>query len=406
MDVTVYYAWQSDSPEDHNRYLIRNAARDACDRITADTSNDWEVTLDHDTKDIPGMCDIPNTILAKIRMCDIFLADLTLVGKTEAGKLLPNSNVVFELGYAARQLSFKALVAVFNESSGKVEAQVFDLKRRKGLKYTTVGVKSKSELKKVTDELSKDLEKIICDTIRMVVLPKKGKAAAARDQLMEARREEVAQRILKGEFHGLKEKPVVLTSFFFAQHTHLDYEGIGGTIRERFRVNPSVGADTYVWSDNSSISEFSLSGSLHRACVRDFKSVQQWHSFLGEGGVTAKSDRFLPAEPLQVNVVRGVLAYSRFLTSLGIKPPWQIAVSLVGAMGWQLTDQQPEAGPKPIAKDILHLLLLRVSKAAQVKDGLNAGALLRSAFQFLTMSVGWEFNWLYTEDGKFMPRIY
>jgi hypothetical protein len=177
MNVTVFYAWQSDRPEKLNHYLIRDAAKEACARITADPSNDWNLTLDSDTQGTPGMCDIPNTILEKIRKCDIFLADLTLVGKTEAEtpKVLPNANVVFELGYAARQLGFKALVGVVNQAFGKVEGQVFDIKRRSCLKYTAQPGGSKPDVKKAEDKLSKDLEKIIRSTIATVVIPKRNK---------------------------------------------------------------------------------------------------------------------------------------------------------------------------------------------------------------------------------------
>jgi hypothetical protein len=73
-----------------------------------------------DTKGEAGMCDIPNTILKKIRACDIFLADLTRVYPTEAkpDNLAPNPNVVFELGYAARHLRFGAPIGVINEAFG------------------------------------------------------------------------------------------------------------------------------------------------------------------------------------------------------------------------------------------------------------------------------------------------
>jgi hypothetical protein len=190
MDVTVFYACQSDRPEKLNHYLIRDAAREACNRITADSNNDWSVNLDSDTQGTPGMCDIPNTILQKIWKCDIFLADLTLVGKTESEqpKLLPNTNAVFELGYAAKHLGFKALIGVVNEAFGKVEGQVFDIKRRACLKYSAGASDPKLDLRRIADKLSKELEKIIRGTIEAVVIPKRRKAAAnAIDALGEER---------------------------------------------------------------------------------------------------------------------------------------------------------------------------------------------------------------------------
>ena len=84
MDVTVFYAWEDDRPGKVCRYFIRDAAKEACERITSDPSNDWRVSLDEATQGVPGMCDIPNAILEKIRHCEVFLADLTFVGGTDA----------------------------------------------------------------------------------------------------------------------------------------------------------------------------------------------------------------------------------------------------------------------------------------------------------------------------------
>ena len=106
MDITVFYAWQDDRPGKVNRYLIRDAALEACRQITEDIAIGHSLKLDQDTAGRPGMCDIPNTILKKIRDCDILLADLTFVGQSETKsanakpQLVTNPNVTLELGYA------------------------------------------------------------------------------------------------------------------------------------------------------------------------------------------------------------------------------------------------------------------------------------------------------------------
>ena len=219
MDVTVFYAWQSDRPEKLNHHLISDAAKEACARITADPSNDWNVTLDSDTKGTPGMCDIPNTILEKIRKCDIFLADLTLVGETASTspKHLPNANVVFELGYAARQLSFKAMIGVVNEAFGKVEGQVFDIKRRACLKYTAAEATTNPERKKAQDTLIKRLEEVIRGTIQTVVIPKRNKpgpeARALQEEYISSVCEELQTQLAElvrldsAERGGISKKP-------------------------------------------------------------------------------------------------------------------------------------------------------------------------------------------------------
>lgn len=174
MDITIFYAWESDRPDKVNQYLIRDAAREACERISEDETNDWNLILDSDTKGVAGMCDIPNTILKKIRKCDIFLGDLTIVGKSEgtSPKLLPNTNVVIELGYAARHLGFSALVGVMNEAFGKVEGQVFDIKRRDCLRYSLSLDATKEQRDKARKVLGKQLEEVFRVTIEQVVIPR------------------------------------------------------------------------------------------------------------------------------------------------------------------------------------------------------------------------------------------
>src|SRR5260370_4940403 len=125
MQITVFYAWQSDRSGKVNHYLIRDVAQDACKRISDDKTNPWRVRLDSDAQGEAGMCDIPNTILKKIEKSDIMLADLTLVGRIdgEREKLTPNPNVVFELGYAAAKMAFPSLIGVMNRAFGSVDGQ-------------------------------------------------------------------------------------------------------------------------------------------------------------------------------------------------------------------------------------------------------------------------------------------
>jgi hypothetical protein len=109
---------------------------------------------------------------------------------------VPNTNVVFELGYAARHLGFKALVGVVNEAFGKVEGQVFDIKRRACLKYSAEASDSKPDLKRIADKLTKELEKIIRGTIQAVIIPKRAKAAA---EAIDPLREEQLARARAGQ---------------------------------------------------------------------------------------------------------------------------------------------------------------------------------------------------------------
>lgn len=404
MNVTVFYAWQSDRLEKLNHYLIRDSAKAACERITADSQNDWAVTLDHDTKDVPGMCDIPNEILTKIKNCDIFIADLTLVGKTDGGKLLPNSNVIFELGYAAKRLSFRALVGVVNLAYGDLESQVFDIKRRKALGYTASEEMTGGDLKKVKEKLSKDLEGILRGTIEKVVVPKKTGQATGEELTVRTKQEEVAKRVLGGGFYGLKSTPVVVTSFLFPPHEHIDYEKVGDAVRGVFNANPKIHSDAYAWQSNGTVCEFSLSGYFHRVCTKDQNSLRAQRNFQAQTGSPQIGD-YLHAQPVHRNIVSGVLSTVRFLTSLGIKPPWWVAVSIVGAKGFGMIDDGSQGSPQKFADDLVLLPPRRITALSQVEDGMQAGTALRKSLQYLTRSVGWEFNWYFLENGVFNLRI-
>ncbi|MCO8124753.1 hypothetical protein NHH03_23650 [Stieleria sp. TO1_6] len=404
MNVTVFYAWQSDRPGKLNHYLIRDAARDACDRITADADNNWTATLDHDTKDVPGMCDIPNEILDKIRKCDIFLADLTLIGQSDAGKPLPNANVIFELGYAAKTLTFKALIGVVNEAWGELESQVFDIKRRKALGYTAAEGISNREIKIVTEKLSKDLEGIIRYAIQEVVIPKRSGEIDDNDREVQAQRTEITTRVLNGEFHDVSTIPAIVTSVFFQAHPHIDYEKVGKAVRDQFRANPDVHPDAYVWEDDGCVCEFSLSGFFHRVCTKDSRSLRVRRASLEQAGDPLFGNHLF-AQPVHRNIVTGVVSSARFLTNLGIKLPWWVTISIVGAKGYDMFDDANNVSKKSFADDIVHLVPQRVTLIEQVEDGMKAGTTLKRSLQHLTRTLGWEFNWYYTENGQFLLRI-
>jgi hypothetical protein len=135
MDFTIFYAWQSDRPQHTHRYLIREAAKEAVKRIARDVDVEDSPRLDHDTKDMPGTPEIAGTIFRKIQESGAFIADLTFIGATDLHdgdkKLLPNPNVLLELGYAARSIGWDRIICVMNTIYGPVEEQIFDLKQRR-----------------------------------------------------------------------------------------------------------------------------------------------------------------------------------------------------------------------------------------------------------------------------------
>lgn len=131
MDVSVFYSWQSDRPEDFCHYMIRDAANRALKDLGATNEVELLPRLDHDTKGEAGMPEIADTILRKIQRAGFFIADVTFVAQTDKGKLIPNPNVLLELGFAARSIGWQRIICVMNEKYGEREQQIFNIRHRR-----------------------------------------------------------------------------------------------------------------------------------------------------------------------------------------------------------------------------------------------------------------------------------
>ncbi len=135
-EFTVFYAWQSDLPSSTNRSFIEGAIKGALKDIERTGAVEASPRFDKDTSGVPGMPDIANTILEKIRSADVFVADVSYVGAVSSGdsgtpEPIPNPNVMIELGYALSELGFGRIVCVFNRHSGSQDDLPFDLRNRR-----------------------------------------------------------------------------------------------------------------------------------------------------------------------------------------------------------------------------------------------------------------------------------
>jgi hypothetical protein len=169
--ITVFYAWQSDTPQRFNRYLIRIALEIAARRITEDAAFDAQVRIDADTEGVPGQPPVTETILRKITECDIFAPDLTFVARTASDdKLIPNPNVMTEYGYALHAKSHAAMMPVMNTAFGPPEKLPFDMGHlRHPIQYRLDPSSARNaERRTVRKSLSKELE----DVLRLMIAAK------------------------------------------------------------------------------------------------------------------------------------------------------------------------------------------------------------------------------------------
>lgn len=140
--MIIFYSWQKDLPNNTNWTFIETALKKVVKTIRNDDSIQVEPVIDRDTLGIAGSPEIPSTILAKIDRCDAFVCDLSIINKGSKFKLMPNPNVLFELGYALRRFNesgignWNNIIMVMNTAFGELNKLPFDLDKRRVVVYS------------------------------------------------------------------------------------------------------------------------------------------------------------------------------------------------------------------------------------------------------------------------------
>ncbi|MCK9396633.1 MAG: nucleotide-binding protein [Methylobacter sp.] len=136
MKRSIFYSWQSDLEGAGNRNLIEDALKRALKSIRRDESETVEPVLDRDTAGLSGAPSISESIFAKISLADVFVADVSIINKGSTRRLIPNPNVLIELGYAIAQLGWERVLLVQNTAYGDPEDLPFDLRGRRIVPYS------------------------------------------------------------------------------------------------------------------------------------------------------------------------------------------------------------------------------------------------------------------------------
>ena len=131
MPSTIFYSWQTDIEVKVNKNFIKSALKKAIAAINKelnveDSSRQDDLSIDHDTKNIPGSPQIVDTILMKIDECGIFFADLTFVATVPGKNGVSNPNVLTEKGYALKAVGRDRILSVMNEAYGEAKNLPFD----------------------------------------------------------------------------------------------------------------------------------------------------------------------------------------------------------------------------------------------------------------------------------------
>ena len=184
MTFKIFYAWQSDRPNNLCRSLIRRALEDAVKELEADPdildAKRDGIEIDSDTQDIPGSPPVAETIFEKIRRSKVFVADLTpiaiIVPEDDAAghrrQPPPNPNVMLEYGYALGALGDQRLIGVLNEAFGKPDDLPFDLQlRRWPIGYQAAAGADDDQRRQARQDLAKKLITAIRPIIQAAAEP-------------------------------------------------------------------------------------------------------------------------------------------------------------------------------------------------------------------------------------------
>jgi hypothetical protein len=137
MKFTIFYSWQSDLPNNTNRAFIEDVLQAAIKGLSKSERYELEPSIDRDTLGVPGSPNIALTLLDKIRSCDAFVADVSIVTgeRADGTRRCPNPNVLLELGFAIATLGWNKIVLFFNEVYGTGEDLPFDIRQHRRFTY-------------------------------------------------------------------------------------------------------------------------------------------------------------------------------------------------------------------------------------------------------------------------------
>lgn len=167
MPQTIFYAWQSDLPNNTNRGFIRDAIERALKEINAELGVEDALRPDQDTQDVPGNPSVAETIFEKIDGCAIFVPDVSIVTEHGARRPMPNPNVMIEYGRATRARGDRFIIPIFNEAYGDWQNdRPFDMRHKSRPVTYNLPEKHSAELK---SEERAALTKRLIKAIRVIL---------------------------------------------------------------------------------------------------------------------------------------------------------------------------------------------------------------------------------------------
>lgn len=158
--MKVFYSWESDLNHETHLKFIRESLRKSIELVGGDLGLDEaeRPELEEASSNRKGAENIVADIHRKIEHAAIFVADVTPVATSERQRLLPNPNVLYELGWATGKIGYDRVILVMNDAEGyQIKDMPFDLVQRPIITYTLKAKSTERQKTKAQDRLVKDL---------------------------------------------------------------------------------------------------------------------------------------------------------------------------------------------------------------------------------------------------------
>lgn len=405
-EFVVFYAWQSDRASSGTRYFIQEALAAAAEQINSDPDASYRVRIDQDTQGVPGLCDIPATILAKIDACDGFVCDLTYIATTEAERVgddefkprfCSNPNVLFELGYAFQLLGDRRMICVMNRHYGPAAEQIFDLAHRR-FPITYAWPNTDASKKTVKAELVKQLVAAI-----QLLFPLGRRSELSANEI-QATRNKFEAAVRSGAFNGLTRQAAALAiSIVTAGGVRYPSQKLREQKIQPIRQygwRPVIRGNSVLAVDNENgeccgVAELRNDGTILAAdtWVLDPKfHPRQNHATQ------------IPPLVLESRIILSVENYLETLRSLKAPLPWHVSISLLEVKGyWMLLSQVDTTAPFPDANICVEPLIVR--NVAEIDTSEKVRAFLRPAIDFIWREFGAEGSPHFTPTGIYTERL-
>lgn len=444
-----------------NRNFIEDAARKALKKLDRSGILKSSPRLDKDTQDVPGIPDIANTILSKIQNASAILADVTYSGERwnseeRQPKLLPNPNVMLELGYALAELGTERIIHVLNTNYGKEEDLPFDLQNRRWpITFNLSPDASEEERKEQKTNLTKDLYRAIREVAQLPARQKK-RSIEQRIQVLESLvaaisgnvaqiatlqenvlrivdvldnqsqtkrdpiqrcadlREALIKRILDSSFEGLSHNQGVLTLTIMPEsepEVPLPFHQQEDSIQLKLRPiaatgwNPRRYGDRFITYSGSRETEIDAVSEIKNNGIINAASHRVINLSKGVFHDLPEDVSYVPSSAFEKRIIEAVHSYLSILTKLTVPGPWYVAFGMINLKGSVLAVSPRYAfdGRKFSGNAILPSPVV-VSSDDDIADIQGIARALRPAFDFVWREHNYPFSLNYSQTGEWVGQ--